>query len=89
MARAAVLGGAGFHLAYVALHLAHVWNREPALLLGFSSIPLFRAAIASAVCALVLGVLGFPAAREQWRFSMPRLLAAAIALFVVAITLWP
>jgi hypothetical protein len=89
VARAIVLAGIGFHIAYVALHLAHAWQREPALLLRFSSIPLFRTAIASAGCASVLGVLGLRAAREEWRFSTSRLLAAAIVLFVAAITLWP
>jgi hypothetical protein len=89
LARAAVLAGVGFHVAYVALHLAHAWHGEPALLVALSPIPLFRGAIASAGCASVLGVLGYFAAREEWRFSISRLLAAGIVLFVVAIGVWP
>ena len=88
-ARAVVLAGVGFLLSYVALHLAHAWQREPTLLLGLSSIPLFRTVIASAACASVLGVLGFLGAREEWRLSTSRLLAAAIVLFVAAIAVWP
>jgi xanthine/uracil/vitamin C permease (AzgA family) len=89
LARPAILAGVGFFLSYVALHLAHAWQREPALLLGLSSIPLFRVVIASAACASVLGVLGFLGARDDWRLSTSRLLAASIVVFVVAITVWP
>jgi len=39
--------------------------------------------------AVVLGALGLAAPRDEWRLAPSRLLAAAIALFVVVIALWP
>ena len=87
--RALVLAGVGFHFAYVALHLVHVSRRDPAFLSYLSPIPLFGTVASSACCAVVLGALGLAAPRDEWRVAPSRLLAAAIALFVVVIALWP
>lgn len=89
-ARAGVQVGGGcvaFLLAYVALQLLHALGRDPKLIVAIAPIPLFARFVASAACALSAGTATGYLVRdhERWLRSLPAVLTAAIALFVVTI----
>jgi hypothetical protein len=92
-ARTAVqIGGAGvaFLVAYVTLQLLHALGRDPKLVVAIAPIPLFARFVASVACALPAGVAIGCLVRDhrRWLRILPALLAAAIALFVVAIAVF-
>jgi hypothetical protein len=88
--RAGVQVGAGavtFLLAYAVLQLMHAAGRDLRIVVKIVAIPLFARCLASAACALPVGlVAGFVARdRGRWLERLPAVLVAAIALFIVTI----
>ena len=91
-ARAGVqFGGAAvvFLVVYVTLQLLNALGRDPTWVAALTPIPLFARAGASVACAVPTGLaLGHLVRDHQrWLQTLPALLAAAIALFVIAIAL--
>lgn len=82
--------GVTFFVAYVTLQLLHALGRDPAIVAALAPIPLFARFVASAICALPIGlVFGFLSRdRERWLSILPKLLAVAIGLFVLAIAIF-
>jgi hypothetical protein len=76
-----------FFVVYVTLQLIHVLGRDPAIVVALAPIPLFARFVASVACAFPTGLAigALVRAPERWLRILPTLLAAAIALFVVAI----
>ena len=91
-ARAGVqIGGAAviFLVVYVTLQLLNALGRDPGLVVSLTPIPLFARAVASVACAVPTGLALGRLVRDhqRWLHTLPALLAATIALFVVAIAL--
>jgi len=85
------VGCAAFLCAYAVLQILHAAARDPGPVRALSPIPLFARFIASAACALPIGLgAGALAARARRRPRMlAALVAAAAALFVGTVTLFP
>jgi hypothetical protein len=80
-------GGAAFLVVYVTLQLFHALGRDPSLVTALSPIPLFARFAASSAFALPAGLALGLLVRDRERFlsRLPALLAAAIALFIIAV----
>lgn len=93
-ARAAVavaFASVSFLVAYAALQILHEADREPNIVAAVGGIPLYARCLVSATCAVVVGALRGLIARDPERLlrALPRILAAAIVLFTVAVVLFP
>jgi hypothetical protein len=79
--------GVTFFVAYVTLQLLHAFGRDPAIVAALVPIPLFARFVASAICALPIGLaVGVLLRdRERWLSTLPTLLAIAIGLFVLTV----
>jgi hypothetical protein len=80
-------GCVAFFVAYATLQLLHAIGTDPALIVALAPIPLFARFLASAACAVPVGLaLGIVVRdRALWLRRLPAILAVAIALFVVTI----
>lgn len=78
---------AAFLIVYSVLQLLHEAGRDPAAVSAINGIPLFARFAAGALLALPLGLLLplFVRDRERALAWLPRLLAAAVALFVLTV----
>lgn len=86
-----VVGCVAFLCAYATLQLCHATGHDPAIVRALHPIPLFARFVASAACAVPLGIVGgaLVTARPRARRRLPTLLAAAIALFIGCVLLLP
>ena len=82
--------GVTFFVAYVTLQLLHALGRDPAIVAALAPIPLFARFIASAICALPVGLAGGLLSRDRARCLsiLPGLLAIALGVFVLTIALF-
>jgi hypothetical protein len=79
--------GVTFFVAYVTLQLLHAFGRDPAIVAALAPIPLFARFVASAICALPIGLAAGVLLRDRERSlsSLPTLLAIAIGIFVLTV----
>jgi hypothetical protein len=87
VASLSTLMGTSFLLSYLVFHALHVCGWEPRLLTLLSSVPLFATCGNAALAAAAAGSLAALADLDhpQLLARMPKVLAAAIALFVLEI----
>jgi hypothetical protein len=80
-----------FLVAYAVLQLLHAADRDPPMVKAIAAIPLFARFLTSGVVAAVLAAPGalIPDDVERALRGVPRILAAAIAVFVTVDILFP